>query len=357
MNKFPLEANARDKYLRVVFLTVSYVAIASLVSFFFVNYHFNVHDHADFSDMVAGRAYKPYVNRMLVPAIVRFISSVTPGEVKDSVEAGLRANNILQSHLRTPNTFELLVWLPIMFASFLGLPLLLRSAIRIFYDVPSIVSDVAPVFGMLALTLFMVTYDHYIYDPATLLLFTSGVVLIASRRNTLFYCIFLLASVNKETSILLIGLFVLCNVRQMRLSIVAAHASVQCAIWLVVKLGITFAHQGNPGSVAEFHLYNHTLILLSHWKQVAYFIVAVFFFGVFVGHGWKAKPRFLREGFLLVAGAQILLAVLFGFIEEIRAYYESFPLLFLLAVPTIVQLVGVESMVAGADRTNRVVSK
>jgi hypothetical protein len=72
--------------------------------------------------------------------------------------------------------------------------------------------------------------------------------------------------------------------------------------------------------------------------------------GALAAVGWRAKDAFLRRGFLLVLLPLVLLSFAFGYVDEIRGYYEAWALLLLLAVPTVTALLGagpVRSRLAG----------
>jgi hypothetical protein len=67
-------------------------------------------------------------------------------------------------------------------------------------------------------------------------------------------------------------------------------------------------------------------------------VVAVLW--LLTAYDWARKPAFLRKGLLITLIPLALLALFFGFIDELRDYYEAFPFLFLLWLPTIVGVFG-----------------
>jgi hypothetical protein len=50
---------------------------------------------------------------------------------------------------------------------------------------------------------------------------------------------------------------------------------------------------------------------------------------------WHQKPIFLRDAFVVLAPALALMGVTVGWIDEIRAYYEVYPVVVLLVADTV----------------------
>jgi hypothetical protein len=236
----------------------------------------------------------------------------------------------------TEYIFEYFVALVFMFGCFFGLAFALRYLIRLFYDYPSFVEELAPVGGLMILPVFF-KYYSYIYDPCTLFLFTLAVGLMATRRYSLFYLIFLLATFNKETSILVAALFFMQEFRVMRKSSLARHMLLQVSIWIAVRGLIMFLFRSNEGSLFEFHLLRN-LELIHSPRHLIYFILVIGVFVTLLRHGWAEKPVFLRNGLFVTLVPLILLALFFGWVDELRDYYEAYPFLFLLCLPAIVDI-------------------
>jgi hypothetical protein len=291
-----------------------------------------------FPDMVYGRAYKPFVYRALLPAAVRTVAEITPQSVKDKFESAVQ-NKRMVSILgwEKEYLYEYFVALIIMFCCFLAFCIVLRYLIKLFFDFPSFVAELAPVGGLLILPVFF-KYYSYIYDPATLLLFTLAVILVAKRKFLLFYIIFILATLNKETSILLTGVFFMREFKVMRNRSLVRHLVVQISVWIGVKAWITSIFKDNSGPFWESHLIDHNLALISKPHELFYFVIAVAAFAILLHYKWAEKPVFLRRGFFITIIPLMLLALFFGYIDELRGYYEAFPFLFLLSLPTIVDI-------------------
>ena len=58
-----------------------------------------------------------------------------------------------------------------------------------------------------------------------------------------------------------------------------------------------------------------------------------------VGGRGQARQRILRRAGL-IAGVLVLLALVFGYLDEVRAFYEAWAIVFLLTIPAAVSLLG-----------------
>jgi hypothetical protein len=224
--------------LRKLIIFLLYLLTSSLVLFVFDVYPgFNGNVHIMFPDTVYGKAYKPFVLRTLLPSAVRAVAEVTPDAVKDRITPPL-AKRMHLLHLREWDeqyTYEYFVALVLMLSCFVGLAYALRHLTAWFYDYPAFVGDLAPVGGLLVLPVFF-KYYSYIYDPGTLLLFSLALASVAARKRLLFYLLFVLASFNKETSILLCGLFFLHEYPVMRKSVLGGHLVCLLSIWVAIRV-------------------------------------------------------------------------------------------------------------------------
>jgi hypothetical protein len=56
---------------------------------------------------------------------------------------------------------------------------------------------------------------------------------------------------------------------------------------------------------------------------------------------WKAKPEFLKDA-LWIAVPLLILTFFLGYLDELRDYYEVFPVVFLLIAYNIASIFGIE---------------
>jgi glucose uptake protein GlcU len=151
---------------------------------------------------------------------------------------------------------------------------------------------------------------------------------------------FPIAVIQKETSVLLVLVFVISQFRRMPANKIILVSTIMCSLWLVVRMLIMQEFDSNPGSVVQFHLFDHTLRLFAMPFTTGYFLAVVTFLGVLISHGWKSKDEFLRWGFIAVFGPLFLLSLFFGYADELRQFYEAASFVALLIAPSIAKLAG-----------------
>jgi len=121
-----------------------------------------------------------------------------------------------------------------------------------------------------------------------------AIVLIAKRKPISFYIVFVLATLNKETSILLVGLFFIRELGVVRNFSLAGHVLLQVSLWVALRALIMVMFKNNPGSFFDIHLV-HNLGLISKPTGLLYFVGVILIFAVLIRYGWVQKPIFLRH--------------------------------------------------------------
>ncbi len=351
-------------FLRRVVILLLYLLTTAMVSWVFIIHPgINGYYRAMFPDMVYGKAYKPFVYRTLLPTTVRIATAIVPESIRNKVKLAVRDREPDRKRTRMMKALgweaeyicEYLIALAIMFCCFLGFAFMLRYLVRLFYDFPSSVADLAPVGGLLILPVFF-KYYSYIYDPATLLLFALALICMVKRRFLLFYIAFGLATLNKETSILLLGVFFIREFRVMRNSALASHLVFQMLIWVALRVSVMAIFKNNQGSPIEFHLIRNLGIMSSPF-ELLYFLAVILIFSALIRYRWSEKPIFIRRSLFVTITPLILLTLFFGFVDELRDYYEAFPFLFLLLLPTIADVFGLSHNSTLGDRLNNCTQK
>lgn len=83
------------------------------------------------------------------------------------------------------------------------------------------------------------------WDTLSVVFFTAGLGLILRRRWGLYYLLFVVATVNRETTCFLTMAMVLSQWGRMPLRRLAAHGAAQLALWVGLKALLAFAYAGN----------------------------------------------------------------------------------------------------------------
>jgi hypothetical protein len=159
------------------------------------------------------------------------------------------------------------------------------------------------------------------------------------NRWRAFLILYTVACFNKETTILLTMVFTLHFFgRGSRMS--WKHyfqlLGLQLGIFFLIRLLITWIFRNNPGAPLEFHLLDHNVALLL--RPYGYTPLAVILcVTLLVFYRWTEKPPFLRNGLsILIPLAGMTL--LFGYLDELRDFYEVYPVLLLLAAHTVASI-------------------
>lgn len=336
--------NKQPSRLGYLFITL---CVAATVFAVFIQFSgINLNPAARFSDMVYGKAARPFVYRVLMPASIRLIASVIPPQTKTAANGTLEEYHLVREVLARFNTqpedaVESLIALTLLYLSLLGFVFALRYLLTGVFRAPTVFTDLVPLLAALGLVLF---FTHgYLYDFSTLLLFTLGLGLMVRANWRAYLPVFVLACLNKETAILLTLVFAVHFYRNPRIDRArfARLLASQIAIYAAIRLLLTWIFRNNPGSLIEFHLHRHWAVykrypLLAIASTLLWILVAFLMF-----YKWREKPRFLLHGTLIIIPL-FALHMLWGWPYEFRVFYEVYPIMVLLSAHTTSSALGVQ---------------
>lgn len=341
------------RILRFLVLLVLYLFTSGLsLNVFLLNSRFGYDERANFRNEIGGQAYRPWVYRTLVPTTIRFVARVTPAAIQERIEAGISGSSRPSAYFKAVGwdldfAYEYLLAVLIWLSCLVGFCFALRRLVRLNYQVSVFVEDFAPLFAVLALTMtFVRTYT--IYDFATLLLWTLAILFIEEQRMIGFYSVFILACINKETAFLLGVIFLIRAAKSLPRPRMYRHLAVQGTIWIAVRYIIMSAYQANPGGPFEFQGWNNIAILF-HPARLIKVLPFYLAYGLLVRHDWRQKPPFLRSAFLATFVPFVVFFFFVGVIDELRIFYEVFPLILLLSLPSFLKIFDPKTGGAGSD--------
>lgn len=345
----------RDSLLKAVLILSLYMVVASITLLvtlesgaFHVNDMSNRTSHAAYIEGICDR---PFVCRALPAFLVRTAVSLTPDFVKEKIVSawsGIRRLNRLdawQGYVEG-HQVEYLYTMLMMYASLIGIALIFRLLLKTFYDLPEIVAMFAPAIAIIFLPM-MVSY--FTYDFPDILLFSAGLLLLAQRRWVLYYPVFVLACLTKETAVLLPFIFMIDSRRGRggRSASFYGHMAAQSSIWLAIYLGLRWIYAANGGGTVEFHLLDYNIPHLLHPTNYFRFSSVFLPYGlnlfmiaivaILVAKDFREKSPFLKSA-LTITIPLLGLSLLLGIIDEIRNMFPLVPILFLLSVHTIAKL-------------------
>ncbi len=327
----------RQAVLRAVLLALGYsIAIIWALWMFATRPGMDFYGRARFGDSIHSRCERPFVTRVLVPWTVQAIVALTPAATRGHVTSavsGVVAHDRRLSYA-IPYGFEFGLTILLHLGCLIAFAFLLRNLARRFTNAPPWLGRIVPV-GALLLLPVMYTYMNYVYDMATLLLFTLALAMIAARSRW-FLLVYMLAALNKETAILLSIPWFLENRRELPSRSLASGLALQLAVWLVIRGGIALLYRNSPGVMFEWWHWQRNIDVLArmakapfdgsfamyarkHWyKTIALAGIPVLVVSV------KHSPPLLRRA-LLMAVPLFALSLVGGFFDELRDYYEVYP--------------------------------
>lgn len=328
----------KNKIQNILYLIICLVLAAIVFSIFAHKPGINGYHRAMVVDMVYGKAYKPFVYRVLLPTTVRFLAAAIPSKTRTFLDQSIGEDPIVHevfSKLRWENEYliEYGIALVLMYLSLLGFVFALRYFLTGVFDVPNIFRDVVPLIALLGLPPFF-KYHSYLYDFPTLFLFTLGLGLMVRAKWRPFLFIFFIACLNKETTILLTMIFAIhfFNKERMDRFLFVRLLMFQLTVFFIVKAALFFIFRNNPGTFVEFHLFDHNIKLLRPYSLPSIFVwISII---VLVLYKWSNKPDFLKHS-LWILVPLLFLNLLFGYLDELRNYYEVYPIIILLSAHTI----------------------
>jgi hypothetical protein len=188
-------------------------------------------------------------------------------------------------------------------------------------------------------------YYSYLYDPGTWVVFPLAVLFISRKQWWPLLLLFPIAVLQKETAILLVLLWMI-RIRsiQQPLKVSGAQVAVMLSVYVAIKAVITHIFIHNRGSFVEVHLFDHSLPMVVHQPLVFMGVVAGIALVVTLVRSLRFEaPSFLQLGFGLCFAAQFGLAIFFGFVDELRGYYELLPLIMPLVVVVTVRNMGLKA--------------
>ena len=247
---------------------------------------------------------KPWVYRQLVPILARAIESL-----------GIRID------------FALVLVVTLAGAGFY---LSLRSLAFLFYKQDDTVEILIILLVLLGLVLF--NYERMPYDLMTAWLFTLAFRFIFLCRDNELLIIFSLACLNRETSFLLI---ILVGVLAIKTGMRYLLTLQLIMIFVLVQLALRIVFHDNAGLVGWIEPRLNLLRFANHPERTLLHGLITLALLWTACRSLKLKPYYFRLAFVSMAPPLVLMYLVFGQAFETRVFWEIFPSLALLMLPTL----------------------
>lgn len=321
------------------------IFILSLIVFLAFIYPVNKkHLPFDVDDMIEGKYRKPYVYRTLIPTTIRIISNLIPENIHKNTENFVRQTPKLNA------TFDNLRWQKepalkffissvFMILCFIAFGYLIPNFVFLFADIAKTYLNKIFISGLsLVLLPGFFLYGSHIYDPPQLFLFALALYFLYRQKFNLFYLLFILVTINKETSLLLIGVFFFYFFRKIPDKKFIYLIILYIFTYLIIRVIITYVFSENEGPFLEYHFTEHNLrirySLIALTMNSGFFILLLFL--TFIK--WKTKPVFIKTSFWVIFLSIFVLTIFFGYLDELRVYYELYPILLTSSAITLNQI-------------------
>ena len=311
-----------------------------------------------FDAMVEFQSDRPYVYRVLFPALVRAGAAAIPRRwVERNEQFLLRETelNVYREPRESWNLQKSLRWhvaYALLFLSLMGGMLLARLFLRQFLpDLPPAFGDFAPPAGALFL---MLTFIHggYVYDFPELVLLLAGALLAARRRWLFYYAVFVLAVLNKETGVFLVAYFVALMWDELPRRRLVSHAAIQLLLGGIVIAGLRYLFRDSAGQSIDWRLAEHFTTWtnpLSYWTfydfsapliwiPQATNIITLGMIAALTAFAWARLGAALRRLLVIVAIVNTILVLMGGYPGEVRNFSLLFPPLFAVAAAAVANL-------------------
>jgi len=318
----------------------AYFYVACMVAYVFIHFGgLNFYPRASFDLMLSGKADKPYVGRMLVPQTINWINEQSPDGLKQTVANVIGSDYFLPDYYGVPKDpiqFPYAVTILLIFAALMytGIAFGGRAAYIAVYGNAGPIANLVGLLYLLAVPLWF-RYTGYIYDPMTILLATW--ILYAATKSNIWLCcvLFILACCNKETAPLLLPVIGYGIWRKRGIPIAVGSCVALLIAAVLIQLHRLDEFSANGGLWTEPHWLDHQVSLVTQYTMsflYAFAVMAAFLWLAL--KNFKQKPMILRVGLCCTLIPLFLASIPFGFVDEIRALYDSYPFVTLLAIPT-----------------------
>jgi hypothetical protein len=320
----------------IVLLCVYLLVASASYCGFFAKYALRDESDSDaMTQMLDGTADRPYVYRQLLPGSANLLDAALPRAVKQRFLAHLqdeypKHNWLSNTFVRAPDAanpqyaVRYYMVYAMTFSALLGAMLVLRLLC-----LQLLGNEVAATLAPLAFALAVPAGNFWDFPE---LFFMTLAVWVALRAR-LFWLLplTLVATLNKESFLFfLIALYPFVAARVSR-SRTIAYLGTCMVLAAAVNLATKLHYAGNPGDLAQFHLWDNLRFLADprnyfHSEPTygvllpkGFNILLLFLVFVIVRAGWSALPTAARQHALLVCAINVPLYLLFGYGDEVRA--------------------------------------
>lgn len=278
-----------------------------------------------------GTIERPYAYRILIPLLAKTFSNLIPLELVQSLtHSPIPLKTIFDNLSRGAYPREAAFIITILYLSLLGFAYAERAFVANL-GMNAEEQMIVPLFAQLLIIPFTALFGFY-YDLPQLFLVTLTLVFLHRRNWKTFLVLLAITTLNKETSVLIIPVFLIYYWRKMPRKEFFKLLAWQLGIYAIIRFILAGKFHNNPGSPAFLTIREH------YFQYVRYpstFIYTFLFFSVIIlliKRQWKKKHEFLQAG-SVIGGMITLLFFTSGMPFEFRVFLDALPVLAILIAP------------------------
>jgi hypothetical protein len=286
---------------------------------------------AALSDALEGTAEQPYVLRALIPLLAKFLSPLLPSAwVKWLASAPSRFKESIDVLSGGVYFSEAVSVLTLMFLSLVGFAYAEKRFLKDLGANPK-EQFVLPLLAQIFILPFSLFFAYY-YDLPQIFLITLNLIFLHRGNWKKYLITFALASLNKETSLFLIMVFIIYYLPRLPRKTFVELLITQTAIYALIRVSLLYIFRSNPGAPAFLTLSNQYKQYSAYPSTLIFTVVLFSIIGFLVVRGWQRKHPFLRATSVIA----VLILILFftsGMPMEFRVFLDALPALVILIFP------------------------
>lgn len=331
--------------IKTLFIAAYAVLLAYVMLIFVMSASFSNAARMSSISMVDGTAYRPFVYRLVVPTLTKWIVALTPPFIENIFnDTLLRAkifwvgsrvdfNSIAQAYLQ-PQYLYMHVVLALVMTCFLGAYVLMQYRLaKLLLPHHWAGALFAPIVGLMMIPGFIYP-KLMIYDPAVLFFATLGYYYMYQQKWTAYLICLFFATLNKETAIFLTFFYALYYWPRLPRKTYMRYLVFQLMIYVYTKAAINLYFMNNPGFTLEDHLSAQISVLLHPRYALSEICLTLMTLFILTSR-WSQKPAFAKYILFNVAG-MFLAYIFYGNSGEYRVFFDTFPLVTILIADTII---------------------
>lgn len=322
---------AGTHYSKLVFAVLVVLNSAWILYVYLSLTHLGTFGPAKLSGALEGTIERPYVYRVLVPFLAKVLSPFVSSSLTEKLSSAPLPIKIAFEALSDGGyAREASAIFVIMFCSLIGLAYAQKKFIKQL-GMQSNEQVILPLLTQLCILPLSIFFAYY-YDLPQVFLITLGLGFLQECDWKNYLITLALASLNKETSVVLILVFLIYYLPRLPRKTFVLLLISQTVIYAIIRFGLIYVYRNNPGATVYFTLKNHYEQYLGYPPSLIFTLIFFLVFGFLILRDWKRKHAFLRASSVMI----VFILILFftsGMPVEFRVFLDALPIIVLLIYP------------------------